>query len=60
MKIRTQLPLRDPTTRVAIPEGTELDVSDQDVFWFRRVEDGDAKLVEAEPAPRATRRESKE
>ena len=62
MKIRTLSPLLHPVTRAPIPVGTELDVSEQDVFWFRRLGDGgaarvvdEAKPTDAPASPRAER-----
>lgn len=43
--------VRDPRTMNLLPdEGAE--VSDRDVFWRRRLRDGDVVLVEDQPATR--------
>lgn len=40
--------LRDPETKQFIPESGQ-EVGDFDLFWVRRVNDGDAIRVSAEP-----------
>lgn len=42
--------LIDPETYQTVPEDG-IEVADTDLFWARRLADGDALKVEAEPSP---------
>lgn len=57
IKVKSGLVIRDPATRTFVPpEG--LEVPDDNLFWQRRLRDGDVELVNSETRAKSRQKTS--
>lgn len=59
VKPKEGMKIRDPVTGALVPD-SGIEVPDTDIFWLRRLRDGDAEKVEAHASRRQEPRASKE